>query len=582
MPIQLTPLQRRSWASSPSELSAFLINISEFIIEISKPKALKDKKSEYTQLFSQVSTKILQYISSENSNALALSGAYFRHLKKEGLMSWTVADNNALNALLAPYRQEASAAVYLNSFCTEERSASDAHCAFLRTILFADLEPLVAKNKQFDDFLASAIKVIDFLTTPYIVLFEEAETHKKTTSGTDLQWSSMQKGLKGARDALLNMIPKSVAPFKKPISSRLQAQTAQMDKDLQIFQSCLAVENVRLETQAHYQALSEKYQHLQQRHEELGVFIRALLKEPLGTNATLEDYIRAYGEHWQASYEKLKVQQFKQQYEAALAEQENLRKQIKEQQAEIEKLLHKAPNQPLKQPLEDLKAKCDKLAQENKGLIDKAVELANAQSLMTPQNNPQKMPFIAWIKNLLNQLKTFQQAQLQSEKTIAILKQNNKDLAAQNQQLKDQLQTGVDSSPAVMHLHDEAVPRLETWESLLQQHCTGTNSTGVKEIMAEIKKLQKKAWPETEKISMLSLKMREIAASRKDSHWSKSHFFGKGRHQGVQMLYTLMADEAFSLHNKACCKQLQDLFTKTHFVYDKKETREEQKPLLIQ
>ncbi|MFC7782259.1 hypothetical protein [Legionella taurinensis] len=581
MPIQLTPLQRRTWASSPSELSAFLINISEFIIEISKPKALKDNKPEYTQLFSQVSTKILQYISSENSNALALSGAYFRYLKKEGLMTWTVADNNALNALLGPYRQEASASVYLKSFCTEERSASDAHCAFLRTILFADLEPLVAKNKQLDDFLASAIKVIDFLTTPYIVLFEEAEAHKKTTSGTDLQWSSMQKGLKGARDALLNLIPKSVPPFKKPISSKLQAQTAQMDKDLQIFQSCLAVENVRLETQAHYQALLEKYQRLQQRHEELSVFIRALLKEPLGTNATLEDYIRAYGEHWQASYEKLKVQQFKQQYEASLAEQENLRKQIKEQQAEIEKLVHKTPPLPLKQPLEDLKVKCDKLAQENKALIDKASELANAQSLMTSQNNPQKMSFIAWIKNLLNQLKNLQQTQQQSDKAIATLKQNNKELAAQNQQLKDQLQTGFDSSPAVMH-PQETLPQLETWEKLLQQHCTGTNSAGVKEIMAEIKKLQKKAWPETEKLSMLSLKMREIAASRKDSHWSKSHFFGKGRHQGVQSLYTLMADEAFSLHNKAYCNQLQDLFTKTHFVHDKEENREEQKPLLIQ
>lgn len=581
MPIQLTDCQRRSWASSPSELSSFLINISELLIEIIAPKALKNEKSEYSQLFSQVSTKILQYISSENFNVLALSGAYFRHQKKEGLITWTVADNNGLNALLGPYRQEASASAYLNSFSTEERSASEAHCAFLRRILFADLEPLVAKDKRYDDLLASAIKVIDFLTTPYAVLFEEAEVHKKTTSGTDLQWSSMQKGLKGAVDALFKMKTKSVTAFKKPISSRLQAQAAKMEKDLQIFQSCLAVENVRLEAQAHYLTLSEKYERLQKRHDELSDYIRSLSPE-LPKTTPLEDCIRAYGEHWQASYEKLKLQNFKKQYEESLAEQETLRQQIKAKQAEIEKLVQKAPPLPLKQPLEDLKAKCDKLLEENKALMDKASELANAQTLMTPENNPQKMPFIAWIKNLLNQLKNLQQAMQQANKAIATLKQNNKELAAENQHLKDQLQTGFDSSPAMMHPHDEAVPRLETWESLLQQHCTGTNSTGVKEIMAEIKKLQKKAWPETEKLSMLSLKMREIAAARKDSHWSKSHFFGKGRHQGVQSLYTLMADDAFSLHNKACCRQLQDIFNTTRFVHGKNENREEEKPLLIQ
>lgn len=583
MPIQLTDNQRRSWASSPSELSTFLINITEFIIEISAPKALKNPKSKEFVIFSQVSAKILQYICSENANYLALSGAYFRHIKKDGLIDWTSKDEDGLNALLGPYRHTASGSVYLRSFTTEQRSGSDAHCAFLRTILFTDLEPLVPEDSDLNDLLTSALKVVDFLTTPYAVLFEEADVHKKTTSGTDLQWSSMQKGIKGAVDNLFKLKTKSVSAFKKPISSKLQTQAAKMEKDLQIFQSCLGIENVRLEAQALHQALSEKYQSLKNRHDELGNFIRSLSPE-LPKTATLEDCIRAYGEHWQASYDKLKQQNFKKQYDQTLAELEILRQEIKAKQADIEQHQQQAPNPSLKQSMEELQAKCDKLMQENKGLLDKATELAHAQSLMTPQNNPLKMTFKTWIKSLLGQLSHLQQTVQQSDKTIDTLKKNNIKLAAENQSLKDQLQTRIESSlpPHSTMSADNAISPLETWGILLQQHCKGTNSAGVKAIMAEIEKLQKTAWPETEKLSMLSLKMREIAMSRKDSSWSKSHFFGKGRHQGVQALYTLMADKAFSLHNETCCDQLLNLLTKGHFVHTKDEQREEKSPLLVQ
>lgn len=91
-----------------------------------------------------------------------------------------------------------------------------------------------------------------------------------------------------------------------------------------------------------------------------------------------------------------------------------------------------------------------------------------------------------------------------------------------------------------------------------QEKFKNTNSTGVKQMISYMKNIQtnNKSLTEEMKLGLVSNQMHDIATRRKDSSWSKSHFFGNGRHPGVQELYNLLADKDFSLHNVEKTKEL--------------------------
>lgn len=86
-----------------------------------------------------------------------------------------------------------------------------------------------------------------------------------------------------------------------------------------------------------------------------------------------------------------------------------------------------------------------------------------------------------------------------------------------------------------------------------------TNSTGVKDMITCMKSLRVELVSETDTLAMISQKMRQISKAREDSAWSKSHVFFKGRHQGIQDLYTILANDSFSLNNPGEVQTLLDL-----------------------
>lgn len=587
MPIGLTKDQRGSWASSPSEMSTFLVNIAEFAIEIIAPKKLKDLDSKHAKIFSQASEKIFRYISAENFKLMALSGAYFRHIKSQ-VVDWSGEDEKELTTLLAPYLNGFTGSQYLASFSTNGKNASEAHCAFLRAILFPDLEILTKEEHggKLDTLLTSAIKVIDFLTTPYAVLFEEAGSEKKTTSGLDLQWSSMQKAVKRSVDELIEIKPKSsLLPQLnlKPVRSKIIIQKEKIETSLLIFQGSLGIENIRLEMLERYNKLQNEFKDLKKKYDDLESYICQI--DPTPGTFTPKQRIQNYGKRWEVSYAKAKKENFKASLDEALIEVGELRQQLLEKETEIQQWMEKSSQQ--EKVIAQMKAEQDQLREENNRLKAKADELDTSQSLITTENNPNKLPFINWIKHLLVQITQLTQSNEQLNKEIASLQHKNKKLTEENQSLQKpfKLEIGEPSSlppPVLSDNVDASLPSLGTWAELLRSHCLGTNSTGMKEIMAEANQLLQEKMNETEKLSCLSIKMRQIASERKDSSWSKSHFFGKGRHSGIQKLYDLMAENGFSLHTKGYCDRLKDLLSKENFIHQENQGNEETQNLLFQ
>ena len=233
--IALSGQDQEQWThGSPAALSNMLLNGFMFLQESTtvKNKAKHmvegvDATTAYSKVFTNITNmfspmgnaKLRSGTLKDKSNQFldysALLGAYFRSSinGKDGdpivglSADQLVAVYNFVQPLVPP---NTTAKAYLDGLAG---TPSAKHKAVLKELLFLGVTPDERANmvkskyrEKADDFIDSMLSVVDFMRTPFSVLdaqeAAEVAAAKKSgvavkTSGVDLQWSSMQKGVTG-------------------------------------------------------------------------------------------------------------------------------------------------------------------------------------------------------------------------------------------------------------------------------------------------------------------------------------------------------------------------------------------------
>lgn len=520
-PILLSSKTRSLWASSPSDVSTVLINMMTVITEALSKKGIKENSKE--QLFiSEASERIINLLSTENFNKSAVIGAYYRSLKYHDLVTMTTDDLKSITEVLQSIGIQENAEEYLKSFYRDDRSPRDAHVAFLKSFLFNIKHNLLAEvkdkyNEPINNLIDATLNVVEFMNTPFSVLDAEATINKKTNSGIDLQWTTMQKALEAAMDALIKA--------KTNPSENMKGKVWEIKRDLLKFQGAFGIQNTRYEGQNAMAQLQEKHKAISERYETLAHYVFRLSRHTssnqFNPEEDLQPYIQQYGQRWKQICEKQKANKPDEQLKLELQE---TKRQLRTAIDDILRLTKEKSN----------------LLEQEIQLKDQVKQLIEIESLHQTKAGPNTFTkIIDWINSLLETIKELSTTNAQLIQQVAVLKRENQNLK-KNPAIQEELTTAHSTNKSLT---------TDFLSAKFASKFANTNSTGVKEIMTFITYLQEQPYLEDTKLDLLRIKMVDIASARKDNAWSNSSFFGAGRQPAVKQLYELLTEPNFSLTN---------------------------------
>ncbi len=542
-PIQLSTDTRKSWASDPRDLSNLLINVITIISEVVTDKADK-------VYLDAIKIGVNSYFNKENFQVTATIGAFYR-ASNPNIVTITDEDLECIKSQLVRMDIKEAPESYLKRFTALARSPKDSHIALLKEFLFPHLG-LQTKDKYkapITELINATLNVVDFMNTPVAVLYAEEEFNE-ITANLEKKWDNAIAGLIGALTQLL--------PLKTKPSEIMKSKVSEIISDLDRFQSTFRSQKMLHETQQENLKLKTDWH---AKYLELAQYIHAHMNTESKEFDINGDFIQPlidYGTNWHAQYIALESKQAE--------EKETL---------EVEQMSDKLKLHTLDASVKNLTLEAEKIKQENEALkvnsarqlkeidtlkerLQKQLEELTAiqqvnQSFVTSGINQRKeiVDLKVTVQKQLKELITIKQDVLSKASNDThkhdSAPQRDNDLAQDTTATQDNPKNGTEqSAPPIA----PPFPIIDLTDLIKQFEAKfkNTNSSGIKEIISYMKVLETEQITEFDKLALLSDTMRRITLERKDSSWSKSHFFGKGRHQGVQELYDLMANKSFSLN----------------------------------